>query len=60
MNQVERGPSTFHAEVSQAEKAIILGWVAETQFRNIYWYHIVVVRWSWPFIRHVEAYVTDE
>jgi len=53
------GPSEFGITCSWRDKAIILAWVAETEAPNVIWMRMVVLKLSWPPIRHVATF-TDK
>jgi len=50
------GPKTFSIDFSWSDKAIILGWFAETSMANIIWMRLITIRWGWPPVRCVECF----
>jgi len=37
-------------------KAIVLGWVAETEAENIILMRLVTIKWRWPLVKCVTAF----
>jgi len=53
-------PPEFHIFASKIDKAILFVWTAETSVKNYTWMRIIVIKLTWPPIRHVEAFVKEE
>ena len=57
---LEYGKTAFHADASRQDKAVILGWITETQFKNVYRYILIVLRWGLPLVSICRADVADD
>lgn len=49
----------FSFVFSGSDRAIILGWVAETSISNIVWLRLLTIKWRWPPVKCI-TYFTDK
>lgn len=50
----------FKVALSRRHRAILLCWTAETELPNVLWVRLIVLRFGWPPVNHIEAFKVDE
>lgn len=55
----EHGRTAFLASFSWRDKAVLFGWLTETQFKNVNRYILIVIRWGLPCVAACKAYVDE-
>ena len=57
--ELKIGPPVFRITPSWKDKAVILGWAAETELVNVIWHRIFVLRLGWPPFRHITTFLPE-
>jgi hypothetical protein len=57
---LEYGRTVFHPDFFWRGRMIMLGWVTETQFRNIHRYTLIVLKLGLPLLKFLRANVIDD
>ena len=61
-NPIERGRAEFGGiTLDWKDKELLLGWFAETPFKNVVWVRLIQLRLGWPPIGYLCGFIfTDE